>query len=76
MPHTKSVHVCIKGQGSILTPLQTLYPSPFSLSRKTTNEVQAKYAPSVVTTLAPIATANPISKKEIEALRKRESGQL
>jgi hypothetical protein len=65
-----------RGRGSIRAPLQTLYPSPFSSSRKRTNEVQAESTPSTVTTLAPTTTTNPISKKEIEALRKKESRRL
>jgi len=62
-----------RGRGSIQAPLQTLYPSPFSLSWKRTNEVQAEFAPSAIITLAPTTITNPISKKEIEALQKRES---
>jgi len=53
--------------------LQTLYPSPFSKFQKKTNEVPVESTPFAIKTLAPIIAANLILKKEIEALRKRES---
>jgi hypothetical protein len=61
-----------RGRGSIRAPLQKLYPSPFSQSRKNTNEVQAESAPSAVTTLVPTIAASNLEKGNRGIAKKRK----
>jgi hypothetical protein len=53
------------------------YTPQFSQARDAHHQVPSEFAPSVQTTTAPTtATPNPLSTKELEAIRKRENRRL